>query len=85
MGPKLCIFEQFLGVAGVAVWKSLLRTRLITNGALGNSLAVQWLELCTFTAKGLSSTPGQGTKILQDVWCSYKKKSNQSGILQMNE
>ena len=49
-------------------------TRLIMNGALGNSLAVQWLELCTFTAKGLSSIPGQGTKILQAVWCSFKKK-----------
>ena len=44
------------------------------NGALGNSLAVQWLELCTFTAKGLSSIPGQGTKILQAMWYSFKEK-----------
>ena len=29
-----------------------------------NSLAVQWLGLCAFTAKGPGSTPGWGTKIL---------------------
>ena len=27
----------------------------------GNSLAIQWLELRAFTAKGTSSIPGQGT------------------------
>ena len=31
----------------------------------GNSLVVQWLGLCTFTAEGLGSIPGQGTKIPQ--------------------
>ena len=31
---------------------------------LENSLAVQWLGLCAFTAGGPGSTPGQGTKIL---------------------
>ena len=30
-----------------------------------NSLGLQWLGLCTFTAKGQGSIPGQGTKILQ--------------------
>lgn len=30
---------------------------------LGNSLAVQWLELGAFTAKDLGSTSGQGIKI----------------------
>ena len=40
----------------------------------GNSLAVQWLGLCTFTAEGLGSIPGQGTKILQAVQCGKKKK-----------
>ena len=34
---------------------------------LGNSLAVQWLGLCTFIAKGTGSIPGQGTKIPQVV------------------
>ena len=29
---------------------------------MGNSLAVQWLGLLTFTAKGLGSISGQGTK-----------------------
>ena len=32
---------------------------------LGNSLVVQWWELCTFTAEGLSLIPGQSTKIPQ--------------------
>ena len=33
--------------------------------AQGNSLAVQWLGLCAFTAEGLGSIPGQETKIPQ--------------------
>ena len=31
----------------------------------GNSLEVQWLELCALTAEGLDSILGQGTKIQQ--------------------
>ena len=31
----------------------------------GNSLAVQWLGLRTFTAEGPGSIPSQGNKILQ--------------------
>ena len=30
----------------------------------GNSLVVQWLSLCSFTAEGRSSIPVWGTKIL---------------------
>ena len=40
----------------------------------GSSLAVQWLGLCAFTAMGLSSIPGQGTKIPQAEWYSPKQK-----------
>ena len=29
---------------------------------MGNSLVVQWLGLCAFTAMGTGSTPGQGTR-----------------------
>ena len=36
---------------------------------VGNSLGVWWLGLCTFTAKGLGSIPGQGTKVLQAERC----------------
>ena len=32
---------------------------------LGNSLVVHWLELGTFTAEGVGSIPGWGTKIPQ--------------------
>ena len=35
---------------------------------------VQWLGLCAFTAEGLGSVPGWGTKIPQVVWCGQKKK-----------
>ena len=32
---------------------------------LGTSLAIQWLGLCSFTAKGSDSIPGRETKIPQ--------------------
>lgn len=47
------------------------------NGLSGNSLAVQWLRLCTFTAEDLSSVSGCGTRIPQAEWHSQKKKKNQ--------
>ena len=40
--------------------------------SVGNSLAVQWLGLCTFTAEGTGSIPGRGTKIPQAAQCSQK-------------
>ena len=40
----------------------------------GNPLAVQRLELRTFTAGGPGSIPGQGTKIPQAVRYGQKKK-----------
>ena len=45
---------------------------LFKNTKIGNSLAVQWLGLCAFTAKGLGSIPGQGTKIPQATRCGQK-------------
>ena len=42
----------------------------------GNSLAVQWSGLGTFTAEGLGSIPGQGTKIPQ-AKTKTKSKTNQ--------
>ena len=40
----------------------------------GNSLAVQWSCLCTLIDKGLSSIPGQGTKISQAMQHGQKEK-----------
>ena len=40
---------------------------------------VQWLGLCTLIAKGLVSTPGWGTKILQASWLKKKKKKKKCG------
>ena len=40
---------------------------------IGNSLAIQWLGLCTLISKGLGSIPGQGTKIPQAMWSSQKE------------
>ena len=50
---------------------------------VGNSLVVQWLGLCTFTAKGLGSIPGWGTKIPQhgqktNYMCFGEKKEEKS-------
>ena len=41
---------------------------------IGNSLLVQWLGLCTFSAEGTDLIPGQGIKIPQAAQCSLKKK-----------
>ena len=38
------------------------------------SLVVQWLRLCTSTAEGVGSNPGQGTKILRGAQEIKKKK-----------
>ena len=38
----------------------------------GNSLVVQWLGLRAFTAEGLGSIPGRGTKIPQASKCGKK-------------
>ena len=35
---------------------------------------VQWLRLCTSTAEGVGSNPGQGTKILRGAQEIKKKK-----------
>ena len=47
---------------------------LFKNLKLRNSLVVQWLVLHSFTAKGLSSIPGQGTKIPHAVWQGQKNE-----------
>ena len=46
------------------------------SSILGNPLAVQWLGLHTFTAMGLGSLSGQGTKIPQAMQHSQKKKKH---------
>ena len=55
---------------------------ILRKSKLGNSLVVQWLELCAFTAEGTSSIPGSGTKspqatvnILQAAQHSQKGKN----------
>ena len=50
----------------------------------GNSLAVQWWELCTFTVVGPGSIPGQETKILQAAQHSQKIKENKSKNFNLN-
>ena len=54
------------------------------NLDLGNSLAVQWLGLCAFTAKGPSSSSGWGTKIPQASRCGQKKIKSPS-IVKTNQ
>ena len=42
--------------------------------SFGNSVAVQWLGLSTFTAGSLGLIAAQGTKIPQAAWRDKKKK-----------
>ena len=71
---------------GVAVhWRGRKENK---DSLWGNSLVVQWLGLCAFTAKGTGSVPSQGTKTLASQskknsffffkWRSKKKKKMQS-------
>ena len=46
----------------------------------GISLVVQWLGLWAPTAGGTGSIPGQGTKILQDMWCGKKQNKQANKI-----
>ena len=49
----------------------------ICKNKLGNSLVFQWLGLHAFTAQGLGSIPGQGTKIPKAPWgCHLNKHTN---------
>ena len=41
--------------------------RLFKTQPFGEFPVAQWLQLCPFSAEGLSSIPGQGTKIPQAV------------------
>ena len=53
---------------------SLLQRHIRNNG--GNSLVVQWLGLLAFTAQGVGSVPGRGTKILPSASRRRKKIKN---------
>ena len=55
MPRKLGIEENFLN----------LKKNIYLKKQLGNFLVVQWLGLQAFTAEGLDSIPGPGTKIPQ--------------------
>ena len=47
----------------LSIWIGILKI------IMENSLELQWLGLCTLTAKGLDSGPGWGIKIPQASWC----------------
>ena len=65
------IFGKVIPMA-VAMWWVAWRGRLKGVGP-GNSLEVQWLGLCAFTANGPGSMPGWGTKIPQAAWRGQRK------------
>ena len=46
---------------------------------MGTSLAVQWLRLHPFPARGTGSIPGQGTKSLHVEWHHQKKRVGEYG------
>ena len=49
-----------------------------------NSLAVQWLGICAFTAEGLGSIPCWGTRIPQAARCGPPKKKTKNKMQQYN-
>ena len=58
-------------------WTSLIIwEKQIKITVRGNSLVVQWLGLCAFTAEDPGSIPVRGTKILQAVQHGQKTKQN---------
>ena len=62
-------------------WGDTYAIGLGQNGAfktvpIGNSVVVQWLGPCAFTAKGLISIPDQRTKILQTAQHGQKPPQN---------
>ena len=48
----------------------------LNSGTPGNSLVVQLLGLCAFTAEDAGSIPGQGIKISKLHGSAKKKKNN---------
>ena len=65
----LCVSNLMKQVVNFTVRYSSLNKTHFTKSFLGNSLVVQWLELGAFTAKGVGSITGWGTKILQtEAW-----------------
>ena len=47
----------------------------------GNSLEGQWLTLHASTVESPGSITGQGTRILQVVWCSQKKEEKEENVV----
>ena len=54
---------------------------MILKLIMGTSLAAQWLGLCTSTAGGERSIPGQGTKIPQAMQCGDQYDNNTTLIM----
>ena len=59
-GSRRSMKQVNSGRAGGSAWVILCQTA--RNKRLGTSLAVQWLRLCTPSARGPGSIPGQGTR-----------------------
>ena len=55
------------------LWFGAIEFCSVNKMTIGHSLVVQWLGLCVFTADGMNSIPGQGTKIPQATPWSQKK------------
>ena len=52
----------------------MLYIQIVKRITPGTSLLVKWLRLYTSNAGRVGLIPGQGTKILDAVWCSQKVK-----------
>ena len=68
--------ERVLEIGCITKWIFLTPQKWTFKNGYGNSLAVQWLGLRAFTAKGTGSIPGWGTKIPHAAWHGQKIKIN---------
>ena len=64
---------------------SLKKKKLKILKDVGNSLAVQWLGLCSLTAKGLGLIPGPVIKISPAMHGAKKKKKRLAGGVSLQQ
>ena len=57
-----------------ANWEAHVFLHSVLIEGLGNSLVVQWLGPCAFTADGPGLIPGWRTKLPLATWCSWKNE-----------
>ena len=79
---KFIITDRDFNTSSLVIDKTIEQIRKTREE---NSLAVQWLGLCTSIAGCMGSIPGQGTKIPQASPCGQKRKIKTREDLNANQ